>query len=363
LLAALAGNGAAQAPAVPRFRLRYEYPSSRSSLALVDFKFISAQRAIAAGSIEEKGKEKGTLLVSSDGGATWSLEAFSQIPVSLFFLDDSLGWMVTDKGIWKTVESGRSWQKLNGAPKDLLRVHFLDATHGFAVGYRKQMYRTEDGGATWTAVPEAAAAEGTPETTTLGTIAFANAHDGLVTGWNTPGGERESAVPDWADPDEARYRRDVPTLTVMLETRNGGQTWKPQAASLFGRMTRTSLRGTKGLGLMEFSDKFEWPSEVYRVNLTNGHSERAYREHTRVITDVLLNADDTGYIAGYEAVSQVRRSPVPGPVKALVSHDLVNWEEVPVDYRAEAHRCYLSAADGEHVWLATDTGLLLSLEK
>ena len=354
---------AAQAPAVARFRLRYEYPSSRSHLRLIDFKCLSARRGIAAGWIEDKGKEKGTLLVTSDGGQTWTLEPFSQQPVSLFFLDDSLGWMVTDKGVWKTLESGRSWQKLNNAPKDLLRVHFMDATHGFAVGYRKQMYRTADGGVTWSAVPEAAAAQGSPENTTLGTIGFANARDGLVTGWNTPGGGQESPVPDWADPVEARARRDVPTLTLFLETRDAGQTWKPTAASLFGRLTRTSLRGGKGLGLIEFSDQFEWPSEVYRVDLGNGKSERSFRERTQVITDVLLNADGAGYIAGYEAVSKVRRSPIPGPVKVFLSSDLQKWDEVPVDYRAEAHRCYLTSPDAGPVWLATDTGMLLSLEK
>ncbi len=352
----------AQAPVTPRFRLRYEYPSSRSDLRLLDFKFLSERRGIAAGFIEEKGKQKGTLLITSDGGQTWSLEPFKQIPISLFFLDDSQGWMVTDKGMWKTVESGRSWQKLNAAPKDLLRVHFVDAKRGFAVGRRKQMYRSDDGGASWHAVPEAALAQGSRENTVLGTIAFANARDGLITGWNTPGGD-EPLVPDWADPEEARYRRDVPTLTLLVETRDGGATWKSTAASLFGRMTRTALRGGRGLGLMEFSDQFEWPSEVYRVNLADGKSERAYRERTRVITDVLLTADGTGYIAGYEADSKVRRSPIPGPVKVLFSNDLVKWDEIPVDYRAEAHRCYLTAPDPSHIWLATDTGMILSLDR
>lgn len=331
-------------------------------MRLLDFKFLSARRGIAAGFVEEKGKDKGTLLITSDGGATWALEPFGQIPLSLFFLDDSLGWMITDNGVWKTLESGRSWQKLRGAPKDLLRLHFFDANRGLAVGHRKQMFRTEDGGATWRPVPEAAEALGTPDTTTLGTIGFANARDGLVTGWNTPGGNDNPLVPDWADPEEARARRDVPTLSIFMETRDGGLTWKSSAASLFGRLTRTSLRAGKGLGLIEFSDQFEWPSEVYRVNLANGKSERAYRERTRVITDVLLDAEGTGYLAGYEAVSKVRRSPVPGPVKVLVSRDLAQWEEVPVDYRAEAHRCYLTSPDAAHVWLATDTGMLLSLE-
>lgn len=362
VLAVLAVNLAAQAPVTPRFRLRYEYPGSRSQLRLLDFKFLSERRGIAAGFIEEKGKPKGTLLITSDGGTTWSLEPFSQIPISLFFLDDSQGWMLTDKGMWKTVESGRSWQKLSGVPKDLMRVYFLDAKRGFAVGRRKQMYRSDDGGAQWHAVPEAAQAQGTAENTTFGTIGFANDHDGLISGWNTPGGE-EPLVPDWADPEEARSRRDVPTLTVLVETRDGGKSWKTTAASLFGRMTRTSFRGSQGLGLFEFSDQFEWPSEVYRVDLASGKSDRAYRERTRVITDVLLTEEGTGYLAGYAAASKVRRSPIPGPVKVLVSRDLVQWEEIPVDYRAEAHRCYLSAPDPSHVWVATDTGMILSLDR
>ena len=323
---------------------------------------MSERRGIAAGYLEEKNKQKGALLVTSDGGQNWSLEPFGQIPISLFFLDDSLGWMVTDKGMWKTVESGRSWQKLSGVPKDLLRVHFLDSKYGFAVGRRKQMYRSEDGGASWQAVPEVGEAQGTRETTTLGTIAFANAREGLITGWNTPGGE-EPLVPDWADPEQARSRRDVPTLSIFVETRDGGKTWKASAASLFGRLTRTSLRGDKGLGLIEFSDQFKWPSEVYRVNLSNGKSERTYREPTRVITDVLLTDSGAGYLAGYEADAKVRRSPIPGPVKVLVSRDLAKWEEIPVDYRAEAHRCYLAGPDAAHIWVATDTGAILSLEQ
>jgi hypothetical protein len=40
------------------------------------------------------------------------------------------------------------------------------------------------------------------------------------------------------------------------------------------------------------------------------------------------------------------------------SGDLVNWVESEVDYRAVARRVILATA-GEHIWAATDTGMIL----
>ena len=76
------------------------------------------KRGIASGYILEKGKSKPTVLVTSDGGLQWTLVPVKESGFSLFFLDDSLGWMVTDKGIWQTEEAGRSWHKLV-TPKEM----------------------------------------------------------------------------------------------------------------------------------------------------------------------------------------------------------------------------------------------------
>jgi hypothetical protein len=344
-----------------RFRMSYEYGKMHSNLTLVDLKFPSIKRGIAAGYTQENSKVKGIALLTSDGGQTWTSEVLPQIPLSLFFLDDSIGWMVTEKAIWKTVESGRNWQKLHSTPKETLRVLFLNEQHGWAIGLHKHMSVTDDGGASWTAVPEASTAPGTPEFTTFGSIGFGNQNDGVVTGWSAPpaGGD---GVPDWADPVHAKWKSDLPMMSIFLETRNGGKTWRSTAASLFGRMTRTSLGSDKSaLALIEFSDRFEWPAEVYRFDLTSGKPTRVFRAKNRVISDVLL-LGGTGFLAGYEAEGEVRRSPIPGPVKVLISRDMVNWDEIPVDYRAEAHRCILAGPDAEHVFVATDTGMILRLE-
>jgi len=47
----------------------------------------------------------------------------------------------------------------------------------------------------------------------------------------------------------------------------------------------------------------------------------------------------------------------------LKSSNLKVWEEMPVDYRAVAQRATLAAPDEHHLWVATDTGMILALEK
>ena len=63
--------------------------------------------------------------------------------------------MVTDKGLWFTDESGRTWKKLSEQLKPdknlepettiglLLRVWFLDEKHGFGVGLAKDYRRDQ----------------------------------------------------------------------------------------------------------------------------------------------------------------------------------------------------------------------------
>jgi len=116
------------------------------------------------------------------------------------------------------------------------------------------------------------------------------------------------------------------------------------------------------LGLSEFKDEFTYPSEVYRIDLHTGKSESSFREKDRAITDVRAFAGSTrGIIAGYETTGTIYRSPIPGKLKVLTSDDLAQWEEMPVDYRAVAHSAIIAGPDEDHLWIATDTGMILNL--
>src|SRR5271166_1772663 len=94
--------------AAQRWKIQYSYQKLDSMLELRDFTCPSTERCIAVGVLFEKsGHQQGVVVLTSDGGKHWSLVEVKEHPVSIFFLNDSLGWMVTDRGIFSTAESGR----------------------------------------------------------------------------------------------------------------------------------------------------------------------------------------------------------------------------------------------------------------
>jgi len=116
------------ASAADRWEMQYFYDQDKSSLSIADLKFTSPQRGIAVGSIINKGSVKHVAMVTSDGGKQWTTIPLKEPPISVFFLDESTGWMVTDRGIWFTEESGRSWKKVH-KQRGLERVFFLTREH------------------------------------------------------------------------------------------------------------------------------------------------------------------------------------------------------------------------------------------
>ena len=119
-------------------------------------------------------------------------------------------------------------------------------------------------------------------------------------------------------------------------------------------------RNGMGLGLIEFSDSFRYPSEAYKLDWKTGRNETIYRDKKYAITDVWLSPDGTAYLAGVDVAGEVR-SVLPGSVKVYRSKDFKSWTEMAVDYRAVAQRATL-AAFGEDLWLATDSGMILKLQ-
>jgi hypothetical protein len=345
-----------------RWRVQYLYDEDTSSLTLLDLKFPSPQRGVAVGYLTESGRTRPVALITGDGGEHWSLEKIPEPGVSLFFLNDSLGWMVTRNGVWRTDEGGRSWKRL-ARLRELVSIYFQDAKHGWAVGHPKAVHETWDGGEHWSPVAAAAQPKTTPEFTTYGWIDFVGSQVGLIAGSSRPPRRDQRArFPSWMDPDESQWRREWPTLTIFLETRDGGRSWSSSQASMFGTITRVRLGSDgRGLGLIQFSDSFAWPSEVFQLDLRTGNSKRVFRQKDRLVTDLALLPQGPGYLAGVEPQGTLWQAPIPGKLKILRSNDLLRWEEMEVDYRASGHRAVLAVADPTHIWAGTDTGIILKL--
>jgi hypothetical protein len=348
------------AAAEPHWDIQYRYRQVDSVLTINDISFPSATHGIVCGvTADKRDSDHPLVLVTSDGGKKWSEVPVKETGLSLFFLDDSTGWMVTEKGIWQTVESGRTWTKMPKAPSGMLKVWFLDKQHGFAAGGQKRVLETRDAGLTWTPLAILREVTSDAATTEFGEIAFSGDH-GIISGWSIPA---RRGGPDWMEPERASKLKQIPTYTAMLQTLDGGKTWTKSDASTFGQATRIGITAQgSAMGLMEFRDEFDYPSEVYRINAHNGESQLAYRTKDHAITDLrVFDGSNKAFLTGYETTGKVYHSPIPGKLKVLTTKDAENWEEMPVDYRAVAHRALIAGPDPDHLWIATDTGLILSL--
>ena len=344
--------------------MQYFYDKAKAELHIVDMAFPSPARGVAVGVIEENGgHRKSVAVVTSDGGANWQLVDLPEQPVSLFFLKEELGWMVTTKGgLWETTETGKNWRKLPKPASEILRVAFTTENDGWAVGGKKKVLETHDGGKRWTPVAAAAEPPGNADHSAYTWIAFANPEAGIITGWNIPPQNTFQRLPDWVDPEEALSRRDLPHLSYSLVTKDAGKTWKSESASLFGQIQRVRLNSKgSGLGLIVYSQGFRYPSEVYRIDWRTGKNETLYRDRQFFVSDVWMGDDGVAYLAGSRVSGQMRNI-VPGKVQVLRSSNLVSWQAMPVDYRAVANQVVFASA-GSGIWLATDNGMILKLEK
>jgi hypothetical protein len=103
--------------AAEQWQVRYFYDENNSALTITDFCFPFAPRGIAVGVIDNGKKPRPVSVISTDAGVHWQVRTLSEPPLSLFFLNEDLGWMVTsphawENRIWRTTDGGLTWHGL-----------------------------------------------------------------------------------------------------------------------------------------------------------------------------------------------------------------------------------------------------------
>ena len=231
-----------------------------------------------------------------------------------------------------------------------------------AVGAPKVVLETTDGGKTWDDVAAAATPKSNPRYTSYDWITFASPKFGLIAGASVPPRPGE-AEPAWLDPESAAKRKEWPTLMISLETHDGGKNWNIQTAPAFGQTTRVRLLPNgSGLLLIRFAHTFEYPAEVYKLTL-QGKSERVFRAKDRIVTDCDFLSPNEAVLAAIEPPGRLHQLPIPGKLHILFSKGLSSWSEMDVPYKATGTRAMVAAVGAEHAWVATDTGMILQLNR
>jgi photosystem II stability/assembly factor-like uncharacterized protein len=332
------------------WRLRFA-PQRKARLSITDLKFASSSRGVAAGRLIEGRRSDPVTVITADGGKTWQISAVQEVAQSLFFVNETVGWMGTSNALWKTLDAGRTWTKLpeTSGVRDVIQVYFLDPNRGWAVGRRKLMRRTDDGGMNWTPVAAAEESPGSAENTSFECITFVGGRFGMVAGASVP-----------PQPPGKTKRGELPHLTIFLDTRDGGETWKPSTTSMFGRVTRAQFAPDgRGLGLIEFERDFDYPSEVFSIDWKTGKSVRAFRRRDCTVTDVALGPDGNAWLAAIDAGGRGPAQKARGKVKFFHSKNLTEWSESRVEGRYLGRRSILAMTPEGRMWAATDEGSFL----
>lgn len=347
------------ATAAPRWNMQFFYDHADSNLSIDDLECPTAQHCVAGGSIDDKkGHEQGVVVVSSDAGQHWSQFEVKERPISLFFLDAGRGWMVTDRGLWATVEGGRTWTKLESR-KGILQAWFLDPDHGYIAGGKGLVEETHDGGKNWTKM---AVGGQVPGATTINyeLITFRGAH-GVIVG--AP--ESSGAEPELLERGQSGRLPRATGKLVLLETLDGGKKWTAGSVLIDGQLEQLCL-SNKGyvVSLITYPDpKYPVGSALYETPLGAKDGRIVFAERDRVASDIALLDNGGAVLAAIEPPGNSTQVPIPGKLKMLESDNLKLWKEMDVDYRAVAERVVIAAADAQNIWVATDTGAILKLAR
>ena len=135
-------------------------------------------------------RSDGVVLATEDGGRSWLQRAVlgSGFAYGLSFTADGTGWAVSQGGLYRSTDRGRQWQPMAGPGLSLRQARFVDARTGWVtddqctgsgnvVFCEGRLYRTRDGGLSWTALPGANIGDYTP-------MAFADAQRGAWVDWD-----------------------------------------------------------------------------------------------------------------------------------------------------------------------------------
>ncbi len=207
--------------------------------SLNNIKYINDQNFIAVG-------DAGTILKSSDDGVTWSrTEPFTEVDFKGIHIIDSATYFIVgstfngDGEIYKTIDAGVTWELVfENIQMSLKDIHFANDSVGYCVGNTGRIVKTVDFGQTWTDITNNGNLSGT-----LNAVWFINADFGFVCRSNFPASmyKTENGGLTWSQvfgyTSSGCYSIHMLNDTLgyaggnssrIFRTTNGGQTWSQQ---------------------------------------------------------------------------------------------------------------------------------------
>lgn len=267
--------------------------------------------------------------------------------------------MVTDKGLWHTRDAGATWKKLH-SEKNLLRAWFADPLRGWVVG--GGIFRdTDDGGARWRNVTEAAKNPVELGPVTFEYIHFTDPKHGVAVGEATPNGRPQENV--WLRPGVARLRNPAAVI-IAFQTDDGGATWARQMLgrhqTILAAAFPTPRTAWFVFGPAAPTDVF---SDITRLDWATRSGNVVFHTSGSLISDIAPGPNGSAVAASIDVPGKLADIPIPSRVRMLSGASPADLHAESVDYRAVARKITLASTPGRRWFAATDTGMILQREQ
>jgi len=215
----------------------------------------------------------GTVMVTKDGGATWSgAEAGDGTLTAAQLIDGVSGWLVGKDGvIYRTEDGGSTWAASGptGYPagEDFYKVHFMGTLVGYVLGYHG-VYKTVDGGASWRNnwLPDV-------PTRDAWDMSFIDEQTGYLLGSR------------YTDPDP----------TILYKTTDGGASWSPVDGAKIGVLGATVT--------IDFvSERVGWAGGGAVLKTVDGGATWQKQVPTATVRQFFFFDEDRGFAVGGKTI-------------------------------------------------------------
>jgi alpha-tubulin suppressor-like RCC1 family protein len=228
----------------------------------------------------------------------------------------------------KSIDNGANWTSISGVHNNLNGIHFVNETHGWAVGDNGTIIRTTDGGNTWVKQTPPVGLTGT----TFNSVHFIN-DSGSYKGWAVGNGGK------------------------IIYTANGGTTWTEQVQSATSaNLTGVSFPTTSYGIAVETSTS---TANLYFIFTNDGGvnwTRNGTNFWTQVYNAVMIN-DTTGYAVGWTEDTNNR-----GYIYKITRGTPWNWERynMPQANNNDYRNKYLRGIGfyGTNICVAGDSGFV-----
>jgi len=131
---------------------------------------------------------QGGLYQSIDGGFSWNRVVTENIH-EIHFVTDDIGYALAEYAVYKTTNSGDSWDTILNTENEIHSIHFPNPLTGYLVGRGNKFLKTTDTGVTWT--------ELNSPTFSILDVEFYSTNTGYVVGSNGSTYKTENGGQDW----------------------------------------------------------------------------------------------------------------------------------------------------------------------